>query len=461
MNLFTLLWVTAAFNVSIRNLGIFATTQMHMIFFAIVTLVIFYLPIAMVTAEMATTFPKMGGIAVWVKNAFGKKIGLLAIWLQWTYMNIAMIAMLYFISASLSFVFAPELVHNKAYLITMNLILIWLFTFINLKGLKLSTKISMTFFIIGILIPAILIIALGIIYVIQAKPIQVDTAFKVKNYLPDFHITTLVILVGFMRAFGGIEGSAVHANSVDNPKKNYPLAIFFAVSVGFIINVLGSMSLAFVIPQKDISLIGGLMNAFSIYFIKYNLKYLIPLLGLLVAIGQMGGFSTWLAGPVKGLLETAKEGELPPFFQKVNKNSMPSNLMLIQAIVISISSSTFLLISTSINMSFWISVALSMMIYVSMYFLMILSCLYLRYKKPDIQRVYKIPFKNFGLWFVTIIGMMTMVFAFVMALIPPSQLEKEVSLKYFLILIISITVIYVIPFFIHRLKKDSWSVKIK
>ena len=188
---------------------------------------------------------------------------------------------------------------------------------------------------------------------------------------------------------------------------------------------------------------------------------MIPFLGLLVAIGQMGGFSTWLAGPVKGLLETAKEGELPPFFQKVNKNNMPSNLMLIQAIVISISSSTFLLISTSINMSFWISVALSMMIYVSMYFLMILSCLYLRYKKPDIQRVYKIPFKNFGLWFVTIIGMMTMVFAFVMALIPPSQLEKEGSLKYFLILIISIAVIYIIPFFIHSLKKDSWSVKIK
>ncbi|NGX33397.1 MAG: Glutamate/gamma-aminobutyrate antiporter, partial [Candidatus Anoxychlamydiales bacterium] len=443
MNLFTLLWVTAAFNVSIRNLGIFATTQMHMIFFAILTLAIFYLPIAMVTAEMATTFPKMGGIAVWVKNAFGKKIGLLAIWLQWTYMNIAMIAMLYFISASLSFVFAPELVHNKAYLISMNLILIWAFTFVNLKGLKLSTKISMTFFIIGILIPAILIIVLGIIYVIGAKPIQVDTTLNIKNYMPDFHLTTLVILVGFMRAFGGIEGSAVHANSVDNPKRNYPLAIFFAVSVGFLINILGSMSLAFVIPQKDISLIGGLMNAFSIYFTKYNLKYLIPFLGLLVAIGQMGGFSTWLAGPVKGLLETAKEGELPPFFQKVNKNGMPSNLMLIQAIVISISSSTFLLISTSINMSFWISVALSMMIYVSMYFLMILSCLYLRYKKPDIQRVYKIPFKNFGLWFVTIIGMMTMVFAFVMALIPPSQLEKEGSLKYFLILIISIAVIYI------------------
>ncbi len=457
MNLFTLFWVTAAFNVSIRNLPIFATTQMHMIFFAFITLIIFYLPIALVTAEMATTFPKMGGIAVWVKEAFGKKIGFLAIWLQWTYMNIAMIAMLYFISASLSFVFAPWFVHDKTYLISMNLILIWSFTFLNLKGLKISAKISQIFFIVGILIPAILIIILGIIYVILAKPIQIQTAFVLKNYLPDLHLTTFVILVGFMRAFGGIEGSAVHANSVENPKKNYPLAIFFAVSLGFLINILGSMSLAFVIPQKDISLIGGLMNAFSIYFTKYRLKFLIPILAVLVSIGQMGGFSTWLAGPVKGLLKTAKEGELPRFFQKVNKNNMPSNLMLIQAFVISISSTVFLLVSTSINMSFWISVALSMMIYVSMYFLMILSCLHLRYKKPDIQRVFKIPFKTFGLWLVALVGMSTMIFAFIMALIPPAQLEKENDLKYFLILVISICIIYIIPFFIHRLKKGSWN----
>ncbi|NGX63765.1 MAG: Glutamate/gamma-aminobutyrate antiporter [Candidatus Anoxychlamydiales bacterium] len=458
MNLFTLMWVSAAFNISIRNLGIFATTGMQMVFFALITLVIFYVPIALVTAELSTTFPKMGGIAVWVKEAFGKKIGLLAIWLQWIYMNIAMIAMLYFISASLSFIFAPELVHNKVYLISMNVFLIWLFTYFNLKGLKVSTKISMSFFIAGILIPAIFIIILGLIYLFQHKPIQIDTTFSPKNYLPDFHFASFVILIGFMRAFGGIEGSAVHANSVDNPKKNYPIAIFFAVSLGFLINVLGSMALAFVIPQKDISLIGGVMSAFSIYFTKYNLKFLIPVLGFFVAVGQMGGFSTWLAGPVKGLLQTAKEGELPHFFQKVNKQNMPSNLMLIQAIIISVTSSIFLLVSSSINMSFWISVALSMMIYVSMYFLMILSCLYLRYKKPHIQRVFKIPYKNIGVWIVAIIGMMTMVFAFSMALIPPSQLGKENITKYFLILSISIVVVFIIPFIIHRLKKPSWNI---
>jgi amino acid transporter len=376
-------------------------------------------------------------------------------------MNIAMIAMLYFISASLSFIFAPSLVDNKVYLISMNLFLIWLFTYLNLKGLKVSTKISMSFFIAGILIPAIFIIIFGLIYVFQHRPFQIDTTFSSKNYLPDFHFSSLVILIGFMRAFGGIEGSAVHANSVDNPKKNYPIAIFFAVSLGFLINVLGAMALALVIPQKDISLIGGVMDAFSIYFTKYNLKFLIPVLAFFVALGQTGGFSTWLAGPVKGLLETAKEGELPLFFQKVNKKNMPSNLMVIQAIIISVSSSTFLIVSSSINMSFWISVALSMMIYVSMYFLMLLSCLYLRYKRPHIERVFKIPYKNVGTWIVSLIGMATMVFAFSMALVPPSQLEKENVKKYVLILSISIVVIFIIPFIIHRLKKPSWNISNK
>ena len=459
MNLFTLMMVTSAFNISIRNLPIIATTGLQMIFFALLTLLIFYIPIALISAELATGWPKMGGIAVWVKEAFGKKIGFLAIFLQWTFMNIGVIAMLYFISASLSFVFAPNLVNHKGYLILMNIFLIWAFTFFNLKGLKISSKISMTFFITGILIPAILIIFLGVLYILKGKALQIDTSLTSNNYMPDWHFSTLVILIAFMRTFGGIEGSAVHANSVEKPKINYPIAILFTVLLGFSVNVFGSLSLALIIPQKEISLIGGVMSAFSIYFQKYNLKNFIPFLGILVAIGQMGGFNTWLAGPVKGLLETAQEGELPPFFQKVNKYNMPSNLLILQAIFITITSSFFLLFASSVNMSFWISVALSMMIYVSMYFLMILSCLYLRYKKPEVQRTFKIPFKNVGIWIVAILGMTTMVFAFIMALVPPSQLEHGAYDKYILTLIISIITIFMVPFIIHRFKKPSWNKK--
>lgn len=457
MNLFTLIMVTSAFNISMRNLGMISTMKMQMLFFLGIALLIYYLPIAMVSAELATAWPKLGGIAIWVKEAFGKKIGFLAIWLQWIFMNIGVIAMLYFIAGSLSYIFNPGLVENKIYLISVTLILIWSFTFFNLKGLRISTEISMSFFIIGVLIPSFIIIILGITYLLKGLPVQIDTTLNMQNYLPEFKLSSLVILLAFMRTFGGIEGSAVHANSVLNPKRNYPVAIVCTMLISLCVNILGSLSLAIVIPPKEISLIGGLMNAFSIYLEKYHLKMLVPFFGLLVVIGQTGGFSTWLAGPVKGLLETAQEGELPLFFQKINKNGMPKNLMILQAVLISISSSTFLLVSNNVNTSFWISVALSMMIYVSMYFLMILSCLVLRYKKPEVERTFKVPF----IWLVSIIGMSAMIFAFVIALIPPAQLPSENYKTYLSIIIIFITIILTVPLVIHGLKKPSWNVKNK
>ena len=455
MNLFTLMMVASAFSVSLRNLPMISQIGMPMIFFGVVAVLIYFIPIALVSAELATTFPKMGGITIWVKEAFGKKWGFFSIWLQWSYMNIGVIAMLYFISGSLAYVFAPSLVHNKIYLVFMSLFIIWLFTFFNLKGLKIASKISSVFFILGVLFPAVLLIVLSLLYLKSNNPILINTSFSKDNLLPNFKdFSTIIILIGFMRAFGGIEAAAVHANSVDNPKKNYPIAIGFVAVISFLINVLGSLSISLVIDSSDVSLIAGVMSTFSFYLEKYNLKKMVPLLGLLVALGQIGGFSTWIGGPVKGLLETAREGELPDFFKKINKNNAPINLLLIQAFIISISSTCFLIFSSNVNMAFWMSIALSMMIYFTMYFLMILSCLYLRYKKPDAQRAFKIPFKNRGIWFVSLLGMSSISFGYFVSFIPPSQLPKASQGKYMFILLSSLLVIYSIPLLIHKFKKQ-------
>ncbi len=462
LNLFSLMMIASAFGISIRNLPVFAKTGMEMIFFGIVTVIIFYLPIALVSAELATGWPKMGGVAVWVKEAFGKKWGFVAIWLQWIYMNIGVIAMLYFISGTIAYLIDPNLVNNKIFLIPTALGIIWLFTYLNLRGLKLSSKISIICFIIGILLPAILLIYLGFDYFLKGGISNLDTSFTVSNLLPNFsQISTVVLLVGFMRAFGGIEACAVHANSVNNPKRNYPIAILFVVVLGFCINIFGSMSLGFVIPKDEISLIGGVMKAFSVFFENNNMQYILPILGILIALGQIGGFSTWIMGPIKGLLETAQEGELPVFFQKINKNQVPRNLMLLQAIIISISSTSFLLLGSSINIAFWISVALSMMVYFSMYVLMFLSAIYLRYKQPNVQRSFRLPFKNYGIWCISVLGILSVVLGFFIALFPPAQLEDQSYIKYISTLLGCFLLIYSIPFIIHKLKKESWNNTLK
>ena len=456
INLFALVMITCAFVTSIRNLPMIAETGMKMLFFGLVASVCFFIPSALVSAELATSWPKRGGIYVWVKQAYGRLGGFSAIWLQWTYMTISVIAMLYFIAGSFAYLISPELANNKLFLVSASLIVIWTFTITNLRGMRISSLVSTVGFLGGVLFPGLFIIILGIIYILQGNPIHISFALTKENLLPDFtSISNLVLLVGFMRAFAGVEASASHAKEVENPKRNYPIAILIVVFIGIGVNVLGSMSVASVVPREQISLVAGVMEAFTVFFAKFNLKWMIPYLAFLVAMGQMGGVSTWLAGPVKGLLETARAGDLPPFFRKVNSKGMPKNLLILQAVIISLLS-TGLMMMSSVNLAFWISVAMSMMIYVSMYFLMHLSALKLRYKEPKTERPYKVPFGKIGIWTTTCVGMITMVFCFFIAMFPPSELPASNKLLYFMLLFVGIVIVFAFPFIFKRFQKDLW-----
>lgn len=459
ISLFTLIMITSAFCVSVRNLPTIAEMGMKMIFFGVLAGLTFFIPSALVSAELATGWPKLGGVCVWVRQAFGERWGFVTAWLQWIYTTFSMVAVFYFISSSLAYVFAPEIADNKVYLIISTLVLLWSFTFLNMNGLKISGKVSTIGFLSGVLFPAVFIIILGIIYPLMGNPIALEVSLTRDNLLPNFsEISTLVLLVGFMRAFAGIEASAVHANSVTNPSRNYPIAIFIVVIFGLLINIVGSLSVSIVVPQSEISLVSGIMAAFTIFLKKFNLIWLAPIIGFLVAVGQMGGAVTWLIGPVKGLYVQAKNGDFPPFFQKVNSHGVPTNLVIVQAIWISVVS-IFVLSMKTVNMAFWFSVAVSVMIYVTVYFLMFLSALKLRYKEPNTPRKYRIPFGNVGIWIIAGIGMLMNICSFTIALFPPAQLLDENKMLYTFVVAAIVIFLFICPFVILACKKPSWKIQ--
>lgn len=459
ISLFTLIMISAAFTVSVRNLPTEAETGMHLIFFALVAAIGFFIPVALVSAELATGWPKQGGIYVWVKEAFGDRFGFVSIWLQWNYMILGIISQLYFVGGSMAFIFAPQLANNKLFLLGILLATLWISTFFSMRGQKTSSKISTIGFLGGVLFPGTLLIILGIIYFMQGNASEINMAFTFKNIIPDLNkITTLVLLVGFMRTFCGIEASASHAGEVENPKRSYPIAIFFVVLIGLLINVLGSLSVAAVVPQKQISLLAGIMEAFTDFFAKFNMSWFVPVMGILVTLGAVGAINTWLMGPVKGLFASAQNGQLPPYFQKPNKHGAPQRLLILQAILISLIGGSFLLLP-NINIAFWLSVAIAMLIYFTMYSLMLLAGIRLRYKAPKVKRAYKIPGGNFGMWFVSLLGLLTLVAGYVVAVFPPSELPTGNTQIYETVLVAGIITILAIPFIIYQLKKPSWLIK--
>ena len=456
INVFTLVMITAAFVISVRNLPMMAETGLNMIFYALIAALAFLVPTALVSAELATGWPEQGGVYVWVKEAFGERLGFTAIWLQWFQMVIGMVAVLVFIAGSLAFVFNPALAENKVFILAVVLVVYWGATYLNLRGMKTSGKISTVCFLCGVLVPGLLIIILGIVYLLSGNPVQLDLSLNEANLIPDFSsISNIVLLAGFIFIFAGIEVSAGHANEVKNPQRNYPAAIFIAGLVLFLINVMGGMAVAIVVPQQNISLDAGIMVAFTDFFAAFGIAWLVPIIALLVAFGAIGQISTWILGPVKGLQVSADMGDLPPFLQKVNENGIPKNLLILQASLVSVFGLMFALVP-GVNNAYWMLLALTILVYLVMYLLMFLAAIRLRYSRPEVHRAYKIAGGKAGMWFVSGIGILTVLFTMIVGFFPPKQIPAGNGTLYMAIMGAGLLIIVLIPLIIYHFKKPGW-----
>lgn len=455
INIYSLFMITSAFIVSVRNLPMIAETGSYMVFFILFSIFSFLIPAALISAELATGWPQKGGVYVWVREAFGERWGFLAIWLQWIQSVIWYPAVLSFVGATMAFIINPNLAENKFYLILLILVIFWGITFINFHGMKISSRISTIGLLIGVILPVSLIIFFGVFYLYKGDPIQIDLSLNLKNFIPDtFNINKIVLFSGFIYAVLGIENSAVHAEEVNNPKRNYPLAIFFAALLLIIVNILGALSIAIVIPQKEISLVSGVMDALNSFFIKFNLSFAIPIMALFIVVGAIGQVSTVVVGPVKGILSAAKNGNLPRFFQYVNNKGMPTHLLVFQGFIVSILSLVFLFMPT-ISSSYWILLDLLGLVYLSMYILMFLSAIRLRYTKPYIHRAYRIPAGNIGMWITGSIGLLSSLFTITIGFFPPTEFPVGNIIYYDSFLFIGLIVMLIIPLIIYQLRRSS------
>src|SRR6202012_3403363 len=123
---------------SLRTLPISAKLGLPLVSYYLVAALAFFIPVALVAAELATAYPNTGGIYVWVREAFGRRAAFITIWLQWIYNVVWYPTILAFIAATISYLFAPELANNKFYLLTTSIFIFWLFTLLNCFGMKIS-----------------------------------------------------------------------------------------------------------------------------------------------------------------------------------------------------------------------------------------------------------------------------------------------------------------------------------
>ena len=459
INVFVLAMLSLAVVISLRNLPLTASYGLGSVFFYIAAAIFFMVPYALVSAELASGWPKAGGVYVWVREALGDRWGFFAIWMQWFHNMTWYPAMLAFIGAGIAYVFNPELAQNKVYLLSVIVIGFWGVTFLNFFGVKTSAVVSTICVIIGAIIPGAILIVLACIWVLSGNPIAMSVHWN--GLIPDFsHFSHLVFLAGMFLALSGLEANANLAREVQNPQKNYPKAILIAALFALGILILGSLAISIVIPKDHINLVSGLLDAFRTFFIRMNLPWMVPVIAIFTVLGALGELNAWAIAGVKGLFVTTERGCLPPIFHKVNKHQAPVNLMLFQAVIVTITGFIFLLLP-NVNVSYWILSALSAQMYLIMYVLLLIAALVLRYRKPNVKRAYKVPGGKNGIWIVCSVGIFASAFALLVSFIPPTfQYVIHSVPAYEVLLVGGILISCLIPVTIYSLRKPHWQLEV-
>lgn len=454
LSIFVLAMLNVSVMASLRNLPLVAEYGLGAVFYFLLVALMFLVPCALISAELATGWPKTGGIYIWVREALGDRWGFFAVWVQWAHNLSWYPVILSFVATTLAYIVNPELGSNKYYVLSVVLVSFWGMTMLNYLGIKTSSWFSTLGVIIGTIIPGVFIITLGISWIVGGHPVQ--TPLDMAAILPKANdINSFVFLAGMFLAFAGLEVTAAHAGNVINPQKNYPRSILLAALITFVIFMLGSLAIAVVIPKTEISLVAGLIEAFYRFFAAYNLEWILPVMAVLLIIGAVAEVNAWIIGPVKGLYATSTHGNLPPYFQKQNKKGVPVNLLLFQAIIVTLSALVFLHMP-SISASFWILTALSAQSYLVMYIMMFVSAIKLRYSKPNVERTYRVPYKMAGMWVTASMGILSSSFAIFMSFIPPSQLHTGSLFFYEAFLIIGLFIMCGIPLIIYQFRRPSW-----
>ncbi|WP_414040681.1 APC family permease [Acidithiobacillus sp. M4-SHS-6] len=451
LGVLTLTMMTAALFFTLRNMPMMAATGLQMVFFNLVTVFAFLIPIALVAAELATAWPK-NGVFHWVEEAYGTSWGFTAIWLQWTQSIFGIASILAYVAVNLSYAFAPHLATNKWFIFTIILGVYWGATAANLRGTRASGMISTICLSSGVLFPSAVLIVMAIIYLIHGYPIRLNLALTPDNWLPlmnpEHH---LLLFLSFIFGVAGIEVSAGHAREVKNVRRNYPIAVFSAALLGFVITLLGGLAIAVVVPVIHLNMVSGSIQALQRLFEAWNLGFLLPVAAFLIALGAAGQVSTWILGPIKGMWAASQSGVLPAAFQEANQHGVPRNLLLLQALLMSLVSLLILVIP--VVTAFLLLTSLSVVLYCFMYLILFTAAIRLRYTQPDIPRPYRVPGgNNWGLWLVAGIGFMTSFACLLIGLIPPGHMSEVI---YGPSMLVALLIMVLIPFGMYRFRQKQ------
>jgi amino acid transporter len=365
-----------------------------------ITMVLFFIPYGLMTAEMGAAWPGEGGLLIWVNEGMGPRWGSLASWFYWIN-NAYWIPSVYMVFAG---TFDTMFLHTKSTWVQAGIAiaLTWITVAIGTVKLSVSKWIPN----VGAVVKVSIFLALGglgLAAIFKGRPAAND--FILEAFIPRWS-DSLAFLPVLVYNTLGFELMSSAGDEMRDPERDVPRVILLSGFVISVVYALGALGILLAVPLEDLSLVTGTWDALVALGKLWGPAgdTVVLLLGIGFLYACVGNIVTWSLGVNRVAATAAAEGTFPAILGRLHPRfKTPYMAFVIMGLI-----STVLLVGnaafgSSASNVFWMIFKLSGLCFLISYLMVFPSFLLLRYRHPDRARPYRLPFGTPGAWGAAVI----------------------------------------------------------
>ncbi len=352
----------------------------------LITLVLFFIPYGLITAELGTTYPDQGGLYVWVKRAFGERWGARTTWLYWINVALWMPSVYVLFAGMFAQLFFPDM--SLFAQILIGIVMTWITVWIGILALATGKWVPN----VGAFIKALIMVVIGVGAFVYASQHGVANDLSLPNLLPSWG-AGLAFLPVIVYNFMGFELMSGAGDEMENPKRDIPRAIIIAGVLIAVFYMLGTVGMLMALPVEQLGLVSGIIDTLRVLLGESGFGgAMVTVLGIGALYTFLTNMVTWTMGANRSAAEAAVEGELPAVFGRLHPvNKTPVGAFVITGIVSTVVLVIYGLMAGTAEDLFWTLFAFSSMVFLLPYLALFPAFLKLRKTDKEIERPYKVP----------------------------------------------------------------------
>ncbi|XP_033626493.1 cystine/glutamate transporter-like [Asterias rubens] len=332
---------------------------------------------ALCFAELGTTFAKSGGEYAFLLEAFGPLAAFLRLWANIIAIGTGTIAVLAitFAHYTLAAFFGDcqDVPTNAVRLVAA--MIIFVIFYINSVSVTWTTRVQV-FLTIAKVIGLAIIIFTGIVMLFKGETEHLQNAFEGSENT-DPTLIPLAFYSGLF-AYAGWQMLAQVTEEIQNPSRNLPLGVLLSVGIVMVVYVMTNIAYFTVVSPQELLA----SKAVAVTFGERMYGPMLFIIPLAVALSCAGSINGSLLSDSRTTFAAAREGHLPRILAMIHihkRTPMPAVLLMLPICLVMLTSDNVYSLINYLSFAKWLFLGLSAAVLP-----------YMRWKKPDIPRPFKV-----------------------------------------------------------------------